>query len=551
MWQKVGNILWGLVIFFIKCIYIILVKLGGSGDCMSIELIRDMINYEKLVGEGTGQMMVNGDIILGERSPEILNILNMDGKVTISSSECIEDKVILEGKMNFEVLYSSHDEGGSLHKVSAVSNFNHNIQVPGTKPHMPCKVETRIDHMDFEQVNNRKLKVNAIINIGGMVYEKNVVEAVTDIKAQDVQVLKNTVAVDELVAENSGQSIVRGKFEISGGSIESIVKREVFIYKKDVAVEDGKAVLSASARVRVLFENPEGETGALEQDVPFTSELNIPDLKHGMKCDVSTKVADVYDEIKEDENGTKNIIETEIVIDFHGRAYGKKEIENVVDAYSPSQRYEMEKETIKAISFFGEGSENEAIKERITLPDDVKPISKVKNMLVKPLITDTKVVEDKVIVEGLVNCCLIYLAAVEEGGVASYEEDIPFKTVVEMPGARIDMLPEVELHVFDIGFDQATDKNVDVKMIAVSKAKAFSKMTCDISKGALEAELPDSVKNMPSIVIYTVQNNDTLWKIAKKYSTTIEDIVTLNDLENPEMLDQNMKLLIPKKMFMK
>jgi hypothetical protein len=172
-------------------------------------------------------------------------------------------------------------------------------------------------------------------------------------------------------------------------------------------------------------------------------------------------------------------------------------------------------------------------------------------MIVRPLLTDVKVVEDKVVVEGLANCCLIYLVASEEGGVASYEEDIPFKTSVDMAGVRIDMVPEVELNLYEVGYQPASDKNIDVKMTAHAAAKAYHKTTNDISKGAVEAELPDSVKNMPSIVIYTVQPSDTLWKIAKKYSTTIEDIVSLNDLENPDMLEIGTKLMIPKKMFMK
>ena len=482
---------------------------------MSIELIRDMINYEKLVGEGTSQMLVNGDIILGERSPEIFNILNIDGKIMINSCECVEDKIIVEGKMQFELLYSSHDELGSLHKVSAASSFNHNIQVPETRPHMPCKVETRIDHIDFDQINNRKIKVNAIININGMVYEKSVVEAITDIKAQDVQVLKNAITMDEFVAENSGQSIIKGKFEVLAGDINTILKSEAFIHKKDILIEEGKIVVNACARVKLLFDNTEGEVTLLEQDLPFTSELKIPDIKPDMKCDLDFRIADIYDEIKEDENGNKGIIETELVIDLNGKAYGRKDIDNVVDAYSPVQRYEMEKETVKAISYFGEGFESEGVRERITIPDDARPVSKIKNLIVKPLTTDVKAVEDKIVVEGILNCCLIYMVASEEGGIASYEEDIPFKSTINLMGVKIDMVTDIEINVCDIGFEAVSDKNIDVKMLAISMAKAYSKTTCDVSKGAVEAELPESVKNMPSLVIYTIQHNDTLWKIAK------------------------------------
>lgn len=270
-----------------------------------------------------------------------------------------------------------------------------------------------------------------------------------------------------------------------------------------------------------------------------------------MKCDLCFKIADAYDEIKEDEDGNKRIIETEIVIDYKGKAYGKKEFENVIDAYSPMQRYEMEKEAVKTISYFAEGNESESIKERITIPVDAKPVHKIKNLIVKPIVTEVKALEDKIVVEGIVNCCLIYLVASEEGGIASHEEDISFKSVINMLGVRIDMVPEVEMNLCDVGFEHVSDKNIDIKMLALSKAKAYNKTTCDISRGAVEAELPDSVKNMPSLVVYIIQHNDTLWKIAKKYSTTIEDIVSLNELENPDMLEYGRKLLIPKKKFMK
>lgn len=518
---------------------------------MSIELVRDTINYEKLVGEGTGQMMVNGDIILGERSSEIVSILNMDGKVIVSNAECVEDKIIIEGKMQFELIYASDDEKGNLYKVNAASNFTHNIQIPNTKSQMPCKIETRIDHIDFDQITSRKIKVNAIININGMVYEKSNIEAVIDIKAQDIQVLKSPIMVDEFISENSGQSIVRAKFKTEKGNINSILKREVFIHKKEVYIEEGKIIINACGRIQLLYDDEEGEVVSIEQDAPFTAELNIPDIRSNMKCDVVFKVGEAYDEIKEDENGNKVIIESEIIVEFIGKAYGKREIENVVDAYSLSQRYEMDKETVRGISYFGEGAGSDAIKERIAIPEDVKVIGKMKNLMAKPIVTEVKAIEDKIIIEGIVNCCLIYDAATEEGGTVSYEEEIPFKTAIDMLGIKIDMLPEVEVNTCDVGFDLVSDKNVDVKMLVISTAKAYMKTTCDISKNATETELPESLKNMPSIIIYNVQNNDTLWKIAKKYSTTIEDIVALNDFENPEMLEVGTKLLIPKKLFMK
>ena len=46
---------------------------------------------------------------------------------------------------------------------------------------------------------------------------------------------------------------------------------------------------------------------------------------------------------------------------------------------------------------------------------------------------------------------------------------------------------------------------------------------------------------------YVVQPGDTLWCLAKKFNTTVDDIVELNDIENPDLIYPGQKLLILKK----
>ena len=56
-----------------------------------------------------------------------------------------------------------------------------------------------------------------------------------------------------------------------------------------------------------------------------------------------------------------------------------------------------------------------------------------------------------------------------------------------------------------------------------------------------------SDRSFASAVIYVVQREDSLWSIAKQYNTTIDDILLLNDIENPELIYPGQKLLILKK----
>ena len=49
-----------------------------------------------------------------------------------------------------------------------------------------------------------------------------------------------------------------------------------------------------------------------------------------------------------------------------------------------------------------------------------------------------------------------------------------------------------------------------------------------------------------SIILYIVKKDDTLWKIAKKYGSTVEDIVRTNGIEDENKITIGQKLFIPR-----
>ena len=52
--------------------------------------------------------------------------------------------------------------------------------------------------------------------------------------------------------------------------------------------------------------------------------------------------------------------------------------------------------------------------------------------------------------------------------------------------------------------------------------------------------------NQYSMVIYFVKPKDTLWEIAKKFDSTIEEIAKVNEIEDIDMITPGMQLFIPR-----
>ena len=49
-----------------------------------------------------------------------------------------------------------------------------------------------------------------------------------------------------------------------------------------------------------------------------------------------------------------------------------------------------------------------------------------------------------------------------------------------------------------------------------------------------------------SLILYIVRQGDTLWKIAKKFNSTVEEIARMNGIEDTNKIDVGEKLYIPK-----
>lgn len=56
----------------------------------------------------------------------------------------------------------------------------------------------------------------------------------------------------------------------------------------------------------------------------------------------------------------------------------------------------------------------------------------------------------------------------------------------------------------------------------------------------------EKIRNMPGITVYIMKPGDTLWNIAKKFYTTVEEIIQMNNLDRDEVSSGTPLLLVKK-----
>jgi LysM repeat protein len=86
--------------------------------------------------------------------------------------------------------------------------------------------------------------------------------------------------------------------------------------------------------------------------------------------------------------------------------------------------------------------------------------------------------------------------------------------------------------------------SIAIKATVMLSGKILYEMNKEFISDIVEEE-GDVPQKKASITIYVVGEGDTLWDLAKKYNTTVNDLIKINKIEEPEHIGRGHKLIVP------
>ena len=121
---------------------------------------------------------------------------------------------------------------------------------------------------------------------------------------------------------------------------------------------------------------------------------------------------------------------------------------------------------------------------------------------------------------------------------------IPFNYTVEEQCGDDNINRNMEMEITNQDFivqeGGVVNSNIDITMNLNSYRSANMNIIDEIQTDG-EREAEDY-----SILMYIVKKDDTLWKIAKRFGSTVEDIVRINGIEDENKIYPGQKIYIPR-----
>jgi LysM repeat protein len=512
-----------------------------------IDIIKENVQFEQLLRESNSNTVLKEEYLIPDTHPDVQEILTVEARPMIINKELIGDKIVLEGKVEYTVIYLAREDGIVANSVNYNQNFTNNIDLNQGEYKVICEAQCNVEHIEATIMNERKISIQGIITIDWELYKSNEFEFVKDIEGNDgVEVLKKTETINKISANEDVELI--GKCMIRVGmdkpQINKILKCSLRLHKKEVKIAEDKIYLGCYCKLNILYKGDDSkDLIPLEDDIYLSKEEEVKGITSDMIPTICYEISNNDLMLEEDDLGEVRIINDEFIVKANVKVFSKENIDTIKDAYSTKCLIGLKKEEHEVGILHGANSAESIVKYNIQLNDkDLKP-EHIISANASIILTDKQVMKDRVAIEGIVKADVLYKTNDEEKYLANVKAEIPFSALIDIFGATEDMKSIVKGNLESL--DASIEGNsIAIKATIILSGKILYEMNKEFISDIVEEE-GDMPEKKASITIYVVGEGDTFWDLAKKYNTTVDELIRINKVEDPEHIEQGQKLIIP------
>jgi hypothetical protein len=543
----------------------------AAGGTLSSKLkLVDMKRKEPL------RVTIEEDILVPDVKPDLERILAMEGKIRLSEREIHTgqmetDRVRLLGDLILQTLYVPEHmvDGEPIVSIESKIPFKNETEMRAG-PYSDLAVTPTIESIDYSVVNERKFRVRAAVVFGIKEYSNVDVEVFEGVRDEEVQMLKEKINLTDVAARKTDSIEVKDDLILKENMPEilKILRYDVNVVENHKQVTKEKAVINASVYCNILYlgseRNPDAvqaeEVGAdpgAETAAPvlyqgkteFTQFIRLdgdynPSDQNPAGSKVNFNIASLNLTAKEDANGKRSLFELDMNVDTGLELYKNIEKEVVTDVYHHMKDVQFETDEIGVMALAGSGVAEISAREIVNIPERFGNVDKV--VYIAGNINEKRsfIDQTKSVVEGVVTVNLICTSADASKTAFNVSQEIPFRSSMEIPGITPEMTANNDIVLKELWFDKINNKQIEVNAGILVNTAVSSQKKHQLVKNVSFLESPQDNTQLPGIVLYIARSGDTIWNVAKRYRTTIEELKKINELEFGKEIRPGTKLLI-------
>lgn len=505
-----------------------------------LELVRQNIHMNRWKNQVNTQVTLDDDFIVPDTMNDIAQVILDAGEIQMEPVKSQSEKVVVRGKLDFHVLYRN-DEGG-LQTLGGLIPFEETINVPGLEEKDYVGVTWQLEDLDAGIINSRKLSMKAIVTLEVKVESLFDTEAAVSLGnstddgngAPQIETQTRTIDVAAIALRRKDTYRLKEEITLSGSkpAINRMLWTEMRLNGVTTRPLDGKVHLEGSLMVFAIYEG-EGENSMIqwvEESLPFSGEVEMQGAVEEMIPAISVRLIHKGMEEKPDYDGEMRELDVDAVIELDIRLYEEQELEILSDLYATNRELTVEAGDACFDTILTRNTGKCKLAEKVTM-DSGQRILQICHSTGSVKLDEVEVREDVLAMDGVLEVKILYLTDDDSQPVQSATEMIPFHYEAEVPGIQEDSVWYLETGAEQLTAVMLGSDTVEIKAVILLDMLVLQPICQPVIQRVETAPMDmKKLQQMPGIVGYIVQEGDSLWEIAKRFHTTVDNIVATNGL---------------------
>lgn len=498
---------------------------------MDTSLKTNTIEFFSTVWRGTAVREVTEEVVVPDTMEDVGVILDAAAILTMQGKETLQDSVQLSASLAVSVLYAP-ENGSGLRGIDLTLPADVRMEAPGAD--MDCRTVSRVSVRSVEArlINSRKIHVRAELEADAVCYRSDTLRIAEGMEAENTPVHLRCESVEAVlisdVREKTFALTDEYVFPAELGGDPHVLSRRSQIVTEDVKYVGGKVLFRGRVRSDLLFADREADKRAVgHYETEFSQLMEIDADGENALPEVRLFLTGVYFDLPE--FGRDGRIQAELHLGAQCVCREQRPITYIADLYSNCTELTARQSTLRLVR----GTSPTVMRQ--TVADRIEGAVREAELLqataaVSPMVLEAGAVRTSV------NVRLVYAGSSGEYFVTQGRLSAEFTLAdsISPDGA----LRDAEVTVTDIYCVPGTgDVRVSLRLDAVTEEETEIRYISAVEE---DAEAWASRERTPSVVLLRVPAGSDLWSVARRYRSTVEDILLVNEGRKEGLL------LIPK-----
>lgn len=515
-----------------------------------MELKREEIQLLREKSRATSQVTFDVDFNVPDAKPDIGRMIQNKGEVSVEEVRMSDGRGFVKGSLNVDLLYVAEQEG-KIYSLSAKLPMEETLNLDGIVSGDKMCLKWDIEDLCVHMIHSRKLNIKAIVSFFAVVDEVCGIRLPMSVDEENISVQKKEMSILSLGVHKKDTMRIKEEMTLASNkpNIAEILWSTAQLHGMDFRPGENclKAKGELSIFVMYIGDDENNSLQWVEYTIPFSKDVECSGATEGMLPNIETMLVNRTVEAKPDSDGEERVLLIDAVAELDMKLYEEDKKEVILDVYTPLKECILHGKNEKLEKLLVRNFSKCRVTDHVEVKTTQGKVLQLCHTLGKVRIDKTKLVENGIQVDGIIFMKILYIIGNDDMPFYSMEAMIPFTHTLEAKGITQESVYCLKTELEQLSATMVDSNEIEIKATVCINALVIQPEEQFIIEKVEEAPLDmKKLRSMPGMVVYIVKNGDTLWDIAKKFYTTMEEIINLNELKDSKVSVGQPLLLVKK-----